>query len=192
LEPAALDIVKRLAGAGSSHIKVFDAGCGNGALLARLQESGYSCAGCDLSESGVRIARRALHEGTRIEQRSVCSDLSAEFGSDWDVVIATEVIEHVYEPRLMLDQLRALTKPGGWIVLSTPYHGYVKNLLLAATGAMDRHFTVLWDGGHIKFWSRKTLGQLMQEKGLVELGFRGVGRAPFLWKSMFMWGQRSS
>jgi hypothetical protein len=37
--------------------------------------------------------------------------------------------------------------------VSTPYHGYHKNLGLALSGKMDAHFTALWEGGHIKFFS---------------------------------------
>jgi len=36
---------------------------------------------------------------------------------------------------------------------------------------MDRHFTVLWDHGHIKFWSRKTLTQALQETGFTSIAF---------------------
>ena len=42
-------------------------------------------------------------------------------------------------------------------MLSTPYHGYLKNLALAVSGRMDRHFTALHVGGHIKFFSIETL-----------------------------------
>ena len=71
-------------------------------------------------------------------------------------------------------------------MISTPYHGYLKNLVMAATGKMDAHFTVLWDGGHIKFWSRKTLTQLLEEFGFEVIGFKGSGRFPYIWKSMFI------
>ena len=49
---------------------------------------------------------------------------------------------------------------------------------------MDKHFTALWDHGHIKFWSMATLGELLEEAGLVELHFERVGRIPALAKSM--------
>lgn len=49
---------------------------------------------------------------------------------------------------------------------------------------LDAHFTALWDHGHIKFWSRRTLGALLAEAGLEVTGFQGAGRAPLLWKSM--------
>ncbi len=49
---------------------------------------------------------------------------------------------------------------------------------------MDRHFTVLWDHGHIKFWSPKTLSFALEEAGFTDLKMIGAGRVPYLWKSM--------
>jgi 2-polyprenyl-6-hydroxyphenyl methylase/3-demethylubiquinone-9 3-methyltransferase len=49
---------------------------------------------------------------------------------------------------------------------------------------MDKHFTALWDHGHIKFWSERTLRALLAEAGCHEIEFRRVGRIPALAKSM--------
>ena len=73
---------------------------------------------------------------------------------------------------------------GGVALITTPYHGYWKNLALALTGTMDDHFTALWTHGHIKFWSRGTLGQLLDEAGFENIRFHRVGRIPPLAKSM--------
>lgn len=79
-----------------------------------------------------------------------------------------------------------MLRPGGLFIITTPYHGYFKNLVMAVTGKMDNHFTVLWDGGHIKFWSYKTLSTLLQENGFRVDHFYGAGRFPWLWKSMVL------
>jgi 2-polyprenyl-3-methyl-5-hydroxy-6-metoxy-1,4-benzoquinol methylase len=107
---------------------------------------------------------------------------------NFNTIISTEVIEHLYSPRDYFDFCkRVLQKSGGGeLIVSTPYHGYVKNVVLSVTGQMDKHFTVLWDGGHIKFWSKKTLSNVLQERGFQNLKFVGCGRLPYLWKSMIM------
>jgi 2-polyprenyl-6-hydroxyphenyl methylase/3-demethylubiquinone-9 3-methyltransferase len=51
--------------------------------------------------------------------------------------------------------------------LSTPYHGYLKNLALAVSGKMDSHFGALWYGGHVKFFSIKTLQKLLIDRLLL-------------------------
>lgn len=58
------------------------------------------------------------------------------------------------------------------------------NLAMAMTGRMDAHFTALWDHGHIKFWSVRTLGLLLEEAGFRDIAFTRVGRVPPLAKSM--------
>jgi len=78
----------------------------------------------------------------------------------------------------------AVLGPGGLLVISTPYHGFLKNLVLSIFNAWDAHLTALWCGGHIKFWSRKTLTTLLTENGFHVSQFHGVGRVPYLWKSM--------
>jgi hypothetical protein len=51
---------------------------------------------------------------------------------------------------------------------------------------MDRHLTALWDGGHIKFWSKQTITTLLNEQGFHKTKFIGCGRLPYLWKSMII------
>jgi 2-polyprenyl-6-hydroxyphenyl methylase/3-demethylubiquinone-9 3-methyltransferase len=166
-----------------SSLRVFDAGCGNGALLRRLLPLVQECAGCDASDSGTRTAR-AENPTIRVERLSVYDDLKMSFGGGWDVVVATEVIEHLYAPREFVARARELLVAGGHLILTTPYHGYLKNLALAIFNRLDRHWTALWDGGHIKFWSYRTLTSLLAEQGFDEFTFRGAGRMPGLWKSM--------
>lgn len=67
---------------------------------------------------------------------------------------------------------------------TTPYHRYLKNLALALSGNLDSHFTTLWDGGHIKFFSVDTLSQLVLSEGFTDPQFQFAGRIPYLWKSM--------
>ena len=106
------------------------------------------------------------------------------------IVISLEVVEHVYAPRDYAATLLSLVEPGGVAIVSTPYHGYLKNLALALAGAMDRHFTALWDHGHIKFWSMSTLEQLLREAGFGSIEFHRVGRIPQLAKSMIAVARR--
>jgi 2-polyprenyl-3-methyl-5-hydroxy-6-metoxy-1,4-benzoquinol methylase len=166
---------------------VLDAGCGNGSFIALFQDRQWSLHGSDLSPTGIAIARETFPniDFFLADGQDLYADFLARVGQV-DVVLSTEVIEHVYDPRGFLRNCFELLKPGGIIVLTTPYHGYLKNLVLAITGKLDQHFTVLWDHGHIKFWSRKTLGRALEETGFVDIEFVGSGRLPYLWKSMVL------
>ena len=68
--------------------------------------------------------------------------------------------------------------------MTTPYHGYLKNLALAVAGQLDGHYQPWRDGGHIKFFSRATVTDLIRREGFVVTGFVRVGRVPPLAKSM--------
>ena len=162
--------------------RVLDLGCGNGALTAALDAQGYDVIGVDPSEEGIQQARNA-HPELEVHVGSAYDDLRAEYGT-FSAVVSLEVVEHVYYPRKYARCVYDLIESGGVAILSTPYHGYLKNLALALTGKMDEHFTALWTHGHIKFWSRKTLRTLLEETGFQDLHFRRVGRIPPLAKSM--------
>jgi 2-polyprenyl-3-methyl-5-hydroxy-6-metoxy-1,4-benzoquinol methylase len=164
--------------------RVLDAGCGNGSTAAEYLKRGCAVVGVDLSESGIDIARQA-HPGGRFERVEVDEGLLARLGErPFDVVIGTEVIEHLYDPRAYARGCFAALRPGGRLVLTTPYHGYLKNLAISLLGRWDAHADPLWDGGHIKLWSKATLRRLLHEAGFVNLRFRGAGRVPWLWKTV--------
>jgi 2-polyprenyl-3-methyl-5-hydroxy-6-metoxy-1,4-benzoquinol methylase len=166
--------------------RILDVGCGNGVIACRLLADGFDVYGIDASETGINVASEK-HPG-----RFFVQDISSERLPDalsafqFEVVISTEVIEHLYAPRSYMELIKNVLLPGGVVILSTPYHGYLKNIVMALTNKMDSHFTVLWDGGHIKFWSRRTLTALLNEFGFEVTQFRGCGRVPYLWKSMFI------
>src|SRR4029079_4987348 len=134
----------------------------------------YSITGVDLSEDGIRLAK-AAHPHLRLELGSAYDDLAAKYGQ-FPVVVSLEVVEHVYAPRKYARCVRDLLQPGGLAILSTPYHSYFKNLVLAVTNKLDQHFTALWDHGHIKFWSIKTLTILLNDVGLRVEQVHRVGR----------------
>ncbi len=166
--------------------QVLDLGCGNGALAAQLARWGYQLIGIDPSSSGIEQAR-ALLPGVAFHQASADPEqLSSLDLPLCDLVVSTEVVEHVYAPRLWAMAAFKALKPGCVLICSTPCHGYLKNCTLALSGNLDAHFTALWDGGHIKFWSRHTLSALLEEAGFQVLAFRGAGRFPWLWKSMLL------
>jgi 2-polyprenyl-3-methyl-5-hydroxy-6-metoxy-1,4-benzoquinol methylase len=169
--------------------RVVDIGCGNGALCRELANRGYDVVGCEPSADSFRLAQRAAPELV-FHALGVEDDPSAIGNESFDVAVATEVIEHLVRPSNLPHFAKQLLRPGGYLIISTPYHGYFKNLILALTNKWDAHLNPFWDGGHIKFWSRKTLSQLLNESGFGIVRFIGAGRLPFLWKSMIVVAQK--
>jgi 2-polyprenyl-3-methyl-5-hydroxy-6-metoxy-1,4-benzoquinol methylase len=178
-------LVKRLEGVRS----ICDLGCGNGHIAGRLAALGYDVTGVDASISGLRIARQSYPQPKFVE-RHIDAELN-DLGQ-FDLVISSDVIEHLYRPRDLLEAAQTLLKPSGQVLIGTPYHGYLKNLALAVTGRMDAHFSSLHDGGHIKFFSVNTLSQLLRSHAFTDLSFTFYGRAPWLWKNMICHARKAA
>jgi 2-polyprenyl-6-hydroxyphenyl methylase/3-demethylubiquinone-9 3-methyltransferase len=170
--------------------RVLDLGCGNGSVANWLSSREWDVVGVDPSLEGISQANfRYPH--LLLEQGSAYDDLEKKYGR-FPLVISLEVVEHVYSPRKYAKTLFSLLEAGGRAIISTPYHGYWKNLALAISGKMDSHFTALWDHGHIKFWSFETIKVLLNEQGFTDIKFFRVGRVPPLAKSMIVVAVRSS
>lgn len=172
----------------SSSCPVFDLGCGNGALATWLSGRGYVVSGVDPSEKGIAFAT-ADNPGLRLEVGSSDEDLADRFGQ-FPIVFSLEVVEHVYSPERFARCLFDLLEPGGTAIVSTPYHGYWKNVAIALAGGFDRHVNPLWEGGHIKFWSTATLTDLLIRAGFTRPVFHRVGRIPPFAKSMIAVARR--
>jgi len=105
---------------------------------------------------------------------------------NYDIILSIEVIEHLYSPDTYLSNINYWLKDSGLLILTTPYHGWLKNLAIAVTNKFDKHVNPLWEGGHIKFFSKKTIFEILKRNRFKPLMFKGIGRLPYLWKSMLI------
>lgn len=182
--PKLFDLVKN-----NKTSNILDIGCGNGSLAIQLSKLGFkNLYGTDASQQGIYIANQSL------KGRFYLQDLNSEKLPEeleklnFDIIISTEVIEHLYDPHAFIQFCKRIliNSGGGELILSTPYHGYIKNLVLSIFNKWDHHHTVFWRGGHIKFWSVNTLSKLLEDQGFKVIAFKGCGRWPYMWKSMIL------
>ncbi|MGB2962492.1 MAG: class I SAM-dependent methyltransferase [Anaerolineales bacterium] len=186
ITPRILSLLKKL-----GVRRVLDLGSGNGMLCSQLADQGYEVVGVEVDEKGISIARSAYPE-VDFYNFSVEDDPN-DFLKDetpFEVIISTEVIEHLYSPHRLPIYARGMLQDQGYLIITTPYHGYLKNLVISLLNKWDFHFTVLRHGGHIKFFSRRTITRLLTDNGFKVVGFSGVGRIPYLWKSMVIIAQK--
>jgi SAM-dependent methyltransferase len=92
---------------------LLDAGCGTGDLWRLVSPKFSACTGVDA------VRYPGLPDEVRFVAANLDGTLPIDDGSV-DTAAAIEVIEHLENPRAFLRELVRVTKPGGWIVLTTP------------------------------------------------------------------------
>ncbi|HEY9825447.1 MAG TPA: class I SAM-dependent methyltransferase [Stenomitos sp.] len=169
---------------------VLDLGCGNGSFTNIVSSYGYEVIGLDYSETGISIARNKYPKIT-FAQHDAQEQLSNLHFLKYDAVISVEVIEHLLLPRKLIQNAYDALKPGGIFILTTPFHGYWKNIALALTNKYDEHWHPLRDYGHIKFFSKKTILALFAEFNFKVVEFNTVGRFPAFARSMIVVAEKN-
>lgn len=167
--------------------RICDLGCGNGNLSFQLGACGFQVTGIDASASGVELAtRHYASERVRFLRAEIGDNFQSMLPADFqfDAVVSCDVIEHLYRPAALIEAAGQLLSPGGYLIVGTPYHGYIKNLAISVLNRWDSHHGVHWDGGHIKFFSVRTLSDLVVRHGFELLAIYCHGRVPYLWKHM--------
>lgn len=119
-----LDLIQRVARPGA---KILDVAAAQGNFSLRLAEMGYRVTWNDLRAELADYVR-LKHERGEIEfAPGNVFDLG--FDGLFDVVLITEIIEHVAHPDEFLQKIGRLVKPGGHVVMTTPNGGYFRNPL---------------------------------------------------------------
>ena len=136
---------------------VLDIGCNDGSFTEYLQSKGYKAIGVDLPA----VIRKAK------EQRPDCNLLSVNLDSTdiqlktfkemFDVVVALEIIEHMYYDVMLLRSAAYYLKPGGILIVTTP-----------STDAK-----IVDD--HIRFYPLESLRKLFVHTGFEVIGMKNIG-----------------
>ena len=106
-------------------LECLDIGCGGGILSERLSRLGARVTGIDASESSINVAKQhSIKSRLEINYRCITTtDLlknkKEKFLNKFDVVIASEVIEHVNERKVFLSDISKLCRSGGLVVFTT-------------------------------------------------------------------------
>ncbi len=127
---------------------ILDVGCGEGFVLARLADAGVRADlyGLDLSETAVAEARERLGNRARIE---VGDARTPPFDEPFDLVLMTEVLEHIPEPEAMLPVLDRLSR--GHLILSVPWEPFFMGLNFLRGKNLSRFGN---DPEHVNHWGR--------------------------------------
>jgi SAM-dependent methyltransferase len=138
---AALKLLEPL----SSGSRVLEIGVGQGAFLKKAWDAGLLISGMELNPAGARAARDM---GFIIVEKDMAA-LHAEDPIPWDAVCAFQVLEHLAEPGVFLEQALALLNPGGLLILSVPNAAVARKLDPERINLLDQppHHMSHWDEG---------------------------------------------
>jgi len=123
-------------------ISIADVGVGPGIALSALLKNSYpsSVHGFDFSQVALSYARQEIENGV-----FTCHDIYVPLEQKFDVVLCTEVLEHLENPNLAYKNLQQAVKEGGCLLIAVP------------NGRMDR------SAYHINFWSPESWETFIRE-----------------------------
>ncbi len=154
--------------------RLLDIGCGAGSLLQAAQRAGWEAEGVEVSRPSVEHVRRA---GFKVFH----GELSAARYADeqFDVVTASEVLEHVPDPQMMLVEIARILRPGGLFWGTTPHGRGLSAQLLGIA------WSTVSPPEHLQLFSLAGMHRLLKGAGFrsARLSARGVN--PFeIWHAL--------
>jgi SAM-dependent methyltransferase len=156
---------------------VLDVGCGTGEFTAALVQLGARPVGVEVAQAALERAR-ARHPGLDFRLVPFEGPLPFDDGS-FELVWASEVIEHVADTARWLSEVRRVLVPAGRLLLTTPSHG---RLRLALTG-VERFSEPL--GDHLHLYTQRSLRTVLDEFGFSDVRVRAVEGPPLLRRSLY-------
>src|ERR1039457_5740738 len=146
--------------------RVLEIGCADGSTLLWVREKLASSwlGGVELFEDA---AEKARHRIDWVSHGNIeTKDLPFEPDS-LDMILCLDVLEHLWDPRIVDRKMSTLLKPGGVLIISIPnvrHHSVLKPLLFR--GRWDYEVEGVLDKSHIRFFTKATAVELAQTGGL--------------------------
>ena len=166
--------------------RVLDLGCGTGRFVAALRDAGADAVGVEIAEAALERAR-VVAPGADLRLLEPDGSIPLEHASV-DLVWCSEVLEHAADAGHLLLEARRVLRPGGRLLVTVPYHGRAKTVLLALT-RFDRHFDPL--GQHLRFFTRGSLAGTLVATGFETERITTAGGPPLLRESLVALARRA-
>jgi SAM-dependent methyltransferase len=162
---ALLDLFQRHVLAERPAPAVLDIGCGAGANVRQIRELApdATIVGIEPNAEGARLARAAADE---VFEGTLERWLDAGQDRRFDVVLLSDVVEHIADPLAMLRRLNEHpgTRVAAWIV-SVPNYAVWYNRLRTLAGSFSYSWSGLYDRTHLRFFTRRSVRELLERAG---------------------------
>ena len=115
-------------------LKILDIGCGGGLLCEPLNRLGASMTGIDASRNNIEVAKLHSQEMNLNIKYLQCSPENLNFNNEFDVILNMEVVEHVSDVNLFIQNCSKLIKKNGIMFVAT-INKNLKSYIFAILGA---------------------------------------------------------
>lgn len=167
--------------------KVLDAGCGNGEFSILIKKLGFEAVGLDISEAALEKAKK--RSPTTSFYSASLEDALPFDDETFDAIWCTEVLEHLFDVHACLANFNRILHGEGILVLTVPFHGLLKNLIIALMG-FEKHYNP--SVSHIRFFTKRSLTDCLLRTGFDAVLWRGIGRMWPVHKSFFVVARKVS
>ena len=161
---------------------VLDIGCGGGILTESLRNAGAVAKGIDLSKKALQVAKlHSLETEIQVEYELISAeDLAEKESGKYAVITCMEMLEHVPNPRSIVQACAKLAKPGATLFFST-LNRNAKSYVMAILGA-EYILKMLPKGTHdySKFIKPSELAEYVRENGLELIDMMGLHYTPIV------------
>jgi len=154
---------------------ILEAGCGAAAFTPHLARRTNNMRACDISAGQIKKNSETF-KNIHFFTQDLGTPLACENNSV-DVIWCSEVLEHLFNPAFAVGEFYRVLKPKGKLLVTVPYHGCLKNTLIALF-KWDEHFSP--DNPHIRFFTKKTISRVVNTAGYrnIRMETCGIGK-PF-------------
>lgn len=152
---------------------VIEVGCGDASFTTELAKYSRFVTAIDISAGQIAENARRF-PGITFRQHDVAGRFPFADGA-FEVIWCSEVLEHLFDPAYALREMHRILRPGGRLLVTVPYHGRFKNLLIALF-KWDEHFVP--SNPHIRFYTKRTLSRIADKAGFRSIRIKtcGMGR----------------
>jgi 2-polyprenyl-3-methyl-5-hydroxy-6-metoxy-1,4-benzoquinol methylase len=159
--------------------RLLDVGCGTGEASAALRRTspGASITGIERDGASVDRARGRLDRVVTGDAAQALRRL-AEEGERFDAFLFADVLEHLEDPIGALTLARGLALPGATLVASVPNVGHLSLVRDLVAGRFDPLPAGLADAGHLRWFTRRSLEEALEEAGWHALEITALPGAP--------------